>query len=186
MRRAAAAGALGLAVWLAACLAGCGSARPAAAPSGILPASAISYLPAVTKPLTALDVQKNSSLHHLTGRLARWGYTGGWQRTFQGESHRLTLVVSQSLMFRTHAGAAAFAGYLAGHVAAFYPFALVRPLTLAGQSGWLIKPPLCACHLATPVYVGVTVAGSRVRWLEINGPIATGTLLARLLARPGS
>ncbi len=184
MRRAAAAAAVGMAVWLAACLAGCGSARPAA-PSGILPASAVAYLPSVTKPLTALDVQQNSTLHDLTARLARWGYIGGWQRTFQGESRRLNLVVSQSLMFGTHAGARSFAGYLASHVGAFYPFAVVRPLTLTGQAGWLIKPPLCACHLATPVYVGVTVAGSRVRWLEINGPRATGTLLASLLGQQG-
>jgi hypothetical protein len=181
MRRAAAAATLAVAI----CVAGCGGPRPAAAPSGVLPVSAVRYLPSATSRLTALDVQKNSSLHDLTARLRRWGYTGGWQRTFQGESRRLTLVVSQSLMFRTQAGAEAFVTYLTRHLGAFYPYAIRRPLTLPGQAGWLIKPPLCACHLAEPVYVGVTVAGSRVHWLEINGPAATGTLLAAMLGQHG-
>jgi len=182
VRRAAAA-ATAAALGLPVVLAGCGSARPAV-PSGILPVSAVRYLPSVTKPLTALNVQQNSTLHHLTARLRDWGYAGGWQRTFQGESKRLNLVVSQSLTFRSHSGAEAFVGFLAGHLGAFYPFAIRKRLTLAGQAGWLIKPPECACHMAEPVYVGVTVAGSGVRWLEINGPRATGALLASLLRLP--
>jgi hypothetical protein len=36
--------------------------------------------------------------------------------------------------------------------------------------------------MAEPLYVGVTAAGRDVRWLEINGPRATGMLLASLLA----
>ena len=41
---------------------------------------------------------------------------------------------------------------------------------------------MCACHMAEPFYVGVTVAGREVRWLEINGPRASSRLLTSLLA----
>jgi len=169
---------------LAACLAGCGGqARHSHQATGVLAAGSVGRLPAVTRALTAADLQKDSSLAGLAAMLRRWGYLGGWQRTFQGESRRLTLVVSRSLTFRSGPGAAAFVAYLNKHVGLFYPFAVSKPLTLAGQSGWLIKPPLCACHLAEPLYVGVTAAGRQVRWLEINGPRATSALLASLLAK---
>ena len=165
------------------CLAGCGStaARPPAV-TGVLPVRAISGLPARTQPLTAADVQKLSSRRGLVTRLGTWGYRGGWQRTFQGESRRLTLVVSRSLTFSTRAGAAAFVSYLESHLDSFYPFAVSRPLSLPGQSGWLIKPPMCACHMAEPYYVAVTASGRQVRWLEINGPRADGRLLTALLS----
>jgi hypothetical protein len=181
-RAAHAAAALGI----AACLVGCGgqgrhSHQATGQATGVLSARAVGRLPAVTRELTAADVQQDSSQAGLAARLRRWGYLGGWQRTFQGESHRLTLVVSRSLMFRSRLGAASFVSYLYKHLGSFYPFAVSKPLTLAGQSGWLIKPPLCACHLAEPLYVGVTAAGWQVRWLEINGPRATSTLLASLL-----
>lgn len=162
---------------------GCGSAvARAPAATGLVPVRAVSWLPAVTRPLTAADVQKDSSLHDLAARLRRWGYAGGWQRTFQGESRRLTLVVSRSLTFRSRSGAAAFLAYLGTHLGSFYPYAISHPLSLTGQSGWLIKPPMCACHLAQPLYVGVTAAGRQVRWLEINGPRADGRLLTALLS----
>ena len=167
---------------IALCLSGCAGAAPAPAITGVLPARAVGGLPARTQPLTAADVQKNSSLHTLAARLGRWGYRGGWQRTFQGESRRLTLVVSRSLTFRARTGAAAFVAYLESHVDSFYPFAVSHPLSVDGQSGWLIKPPLCACHLAEPLYVGVVAAGRQVRWLEINGPRASSQLLSGLLA----
>jgi hypothetical protein len=178
-----------LAITAAAVLAGCGDApRRAAAVSGVLGKHAIAGLPEVTRALTPTDVQKDSSRRGLAAKLRHWGYLSGWQRTFQGESRRLTFVVSRSLTFRSHAGARAFVTYLGQHVDSFYPFAISKPLVVAGQkSGWLIKPPLCACHMAQPLYAGVTTAGRQVRWLEINGPRASGAMLASLLAAvPGT
>jgi hypothetical protein len=173
---------------IVACLAGCGGqARHSHHATGVLSVGAVAGLPAVTRVLTAAEVAKDSNLAGLAAKLRQWGYLGGWQRTFQGESHRLTLVVSRSLTFRTNPAAAAFVSYLNKHLSAFYPFAVSKPLTLAGQSGWLIRPPLCACHMAEPLYVGVTAAGRQVRWLEINGPKATSAMLASLLAKqPGT
>jgi hypothetical protein len=160
-----------------------GSPGRAAAPSGVLPIATVAGLAVVTQPLTGRDVQKDSNVPDLAARLAGWGYMGGWQRTFQGESPWLTLVVSRSLQFRTSPGAAAFVAYMHQKVGGFYPFALTSPLSMSGQSGWVIRPPLCACHMATPLLVGVIVKGHKVSWLEINGPQASTRLLTQLLAR---
>lgn len=179
--------AIGLAVAAAICLAGCGgTVRHAPSAAGVLPPHAIAGLPAVTRALSATDVQKDSSVHDLAARLRRWGYRGGWQRTFQGESRRLTLVVSRSLTFSASTGAAAFVAFLGRHIDSFYPFAVSKPLAVSGQSGWLIKPPLCACHMAQPLYAGVTRMGRQVRWLEINGPLASGRMLRTLLSDLGT
>jgi hypothetical protein len=168
---------------ITALLAGCaGSPAKPHVPSGVLPVRAVSWLPATTQSLTAADVQKDSTRQGLTAKLSGWGYRGGWQRTFQGESRRLTVVVSRSLTFTAPSGAAAFVAYVTAHMYSFYPFAVTRKITVAGLPGLLIKPPLCACHLAEPLFAGITAAGRRVYWLEINGPRATGSLLIRMLA----
>jgi hypothetical protein len=183
MRTASAtAGAAALALVLAVTACG-GSPGRAAAPSGVLPAAAFAGLAVVTRPLTGQEVQKESDVPHLADRLAGWGYVGGWQRTFQGESRRLTLVVSRSLRFRAAPGAAAFVAYMHQMVGGFYPFALTSRLSMPGRSGWVIRPPLCACHMATPLLVGVVAQGRKVSWLEINGPQASTRLLTQLLAR---
>ena len=179
--------AIGLAAATAICLAACGgTVRHTPRATGVLPPHAIAGLPAVTRALSATDVQKDSSVHDLTARLRRWGYRGGWQRTFQGESRRLTLVVSRSLTFAASAGAAAFLAFFGRHIDSFYPFAISKPLAIPGQPGWLIKSPLCACHMAQPLYAGVTRLGRQVTWLEINGPRASGRALRTLLSELGT
>jgi len=176
--------AVAAALTLALAITACGSSpRRAATPSGVLPATAVAGLAVVTRPLTGQAVQKDASVPHLAARLAGWGYMGGWQRTFQGESRRLTLVVSRSLRFRTSPGAAAFVTFMHQNAGRFYPFALTSRLRLPGRSGWLIRPPLCSCHMATPLLVGVIAKGRSVSWLEINGPQASTRLLSGLLAR---
>jgi hypothetical protein len=177
---AAAGAVLALTLAITACA---GSPGRASAPSAVLPAAAFTGLAVVTQPLTGRDVQKDSTVPDLAARLAGWGYIGGWQRTFQGESRRLTLVVSRSLQFRTSPGAAAFVAYMHQKVGSFYPFALTSRLSMPGRSGWVIRPPLCGCHMATPLVVGVTAQGRKVSWLEINGPQASTRLLTQLLAR---
>jgi hypothetical protein len=176
------AGATALALTLAITACG-GSTSRAATPSGVLPTAAVAGLAVATQPLTGQDIQKDSNLPHLAAMLAGWGYVGGWQRTFQGESRGLTLVVSRSLQFQTSPGATAFVAYMHQHVGRFYPFALTSPLKMAGRSGWVIRPPSCACHMATPLLVSVLAKGRKVSWLEINGPRASTQLLIHLIAR---
>lgn len=160
----------------------------------VLAASAVPGIPSATIRLTTADLAKDAAVRGLAGKIASWGYLGGRQRTFQGESHRLTLVVSRALMFRDVVGAQRYAAFVRVHQAAFFGASVqAQRLSGRGASGWLFTPPLCACHLANPALIGVLNSGSRVIWLEINGPAATPALLVRLLdsvssvavARPG-
>src|SRR5215470_11293579 len=123
----ATAGAAALALTLAITACGGSPARPAA-PSGVLPTAAVTGLAVATQPLTSQDVQKDSNVRDLAARLAGWGYVRGWQRTFQGESRRLTLVVSRSLQFRASSGAAAFVRFMHQNAGRFYPFAVTSRL----------------------------------------------------------
>jgi hypothetical protein len=94
----------------------------------------------------------------------------------------LTLVISRALIFRDAVGARHYAAFVREHQAAFFGSS-VQAQRLPGRSasGWLFIPPLCACHMANPALIGVLNDGSRVLWLEINGPTATPALLMRLL-----
>lgn len=167
---------------------GCGQASSQPSPvisSAALPllaTSAVPGIPAATTRLSTADLAKDAAIRGLAAKIASWGYLGGRQRTFQGESHRLTLVVSRALIFRDAVGAQRYAAFVREHEAAFFGSS-VQAQHLPGRSGpgWLYIPPLCACHLANPALIGVLNAGSRVLWLEINGPTATPALLLRLL-----
>lgn len=132
--------------------------------------------------MSATDLAKDAQIRGLAAKIASWGYLGGRQRTFQGESHHLTLVISRALMFRDAAGAQRYAAFVREHGAAFFGAGVqARRLTGHRLSGWLFTLPSCACHMANPALIGVLNAGSRVIWLEINGPAATPVLLQRLL-----
>jgi len=148
----------------------------------VLATSAVPGISSVTTRLTRADLAKDAAIRGLATKIASWGYLGGRQRTFQGESHHLTLVISRALIFRDATGAQHYAAFVRGHQAAFFGTS-VQAQRLPGRtgSGWLFIPPLCACHLANPALIGVLNAGSRVLWLEINGPAATPAVLMRLL-----
>jgi len=185
MSRLAGPGAL-LAVLLV--TAGCASAAsgPGRTLSGaampVLATSAVPGVPAVTTRLTVADLARDASLPGLAAKITSWGYLSGRQRTFQGESHHLTLVVSRALMFRNPAGARHYVSFVREHQTAFFGgFVQARRLADRALSGWLFTPPLCACHMANPALIGILDSRTRVIWLEINGPAATSALLERLL-----
>ena len=92
-------------------------------------------------------------------------------------------MISRALIFQDATGAQHYAAFVREHQAAFFGTS-VQAQRLPGQSvsGWMFTPPLCACHLANPALIGVLAAGSRILWLEINGPTATPALLRRLLS----
>ena len=148
----------------------------------VLATSAVPGISSVTIRLTAADLAKDAAVRGLAAKIASWGYLGGRQRTFQGESHHLTLVISRALLFRDATGAQHYAAFVREHQAAFFGTS-VQARRMPGQSvsGWVFIPPLCACHLANPALIGVLNTGSSVLWLEINGPTATPALLMRLL-----
>jgi hypothetical protein len=148
----------------------------------VLAPAAVPGIPSVTTVLTVDELATDASIPGLASTIESWGYVDGRQRTFQGPSRHLTLVVSRSLVFDDPAGAQSFVAFVMSHTGSYFG-AAAREHTLVaqGRSGWIFTPPPCACHLANPAFIGVLNAGSHVVWLEINGPDATPSLLVRLL-----
>ena len=168
-------------------LVGCGqqaSRDGPPAPRAALPVLADSEVPgigSVTRMITAADLAKDAVIPELAARIRSWGYLSGRQRTFQGQSRHLTLVISRALMFRSPAGARNYVTFVRRRESAFFGMGVeARRLAGPGATGWLFTPPLCACHLANPALVSVLDVGARVLWLEINGPAANSRLLLRL------
>jgi hypothetical protein len=148
----------------------------------VLSSSAVPGIPFVTRVLTAGALANDASIPALSENLRSWGYVDGRERTFQGESRHLMLVISRSLIFKDATGARDFVAFVQANYAAYFGgTTTLHPLLAQGRSGWLFAPPLCACHLANPAFIGVVDVGSSVVWLEINGPDATPELLVNLL-----
>ncbi|MEP6642451.1 MAG: hypothetical protein ABJB93_11160 [Gaiellales bacterium] len=172
------------AIALGAAACGGGAGQPQAPAPPVLSASAVAYLPSTVRRLTAADLAREIRRPALARELAGWGFTGAAERSFQGESHRLTVVESRTLDFTTAAGARAFVAFVHAHVAAYLGvFPTVRRSAAGGRSGWTFRAQSCACPGSMPLWLGVTSGGRRVAWLEINGPTATARALAALQAR---
>ena len=154
-------------------------------PLSAMPVLASSSVPGVASRTTDLGVRelaRDALIRGLASRIQSWGYLDGRERTFQGESRHLTMVISRSLVFRTATGAAAYVAFVRAHQTGFFGIGVgARARRSYGRQGWQFQPASCACHLANPVVVGVLDDGTRVVWLEINGPDATAPLLHRLL-----
>jgi len=148
----------------------------------VLASSSVPGVPSVTTVLTGDDLAKDASIPELASKIATWGYVDGRQRTFQGQSRHLTLVVSRALVFNQPAGARSFVTFVRNNSVPYFGDATqVRTLKADGRSGWMFTPAPCACHMANPAMIGVLETGSQVVWLEINGPDASPALLIRLL-----
>ena len=171
----------------------CGPAQPSVPPGDrattppaampVLARSAVPGVPSTTRDVTAADLGKDAPIANLVSRLAAWGFLGGRERTFQGESTHLTYVQSRSLAFADVGGASGFVAFVRDNAARYFGIGTrARPLATGGRRGWVFVAPACACHLANPVDYAVLLNGSLVVWLEINGPDATPALLRRLLA----
>jgi hypothetical protein len=161
-----------------------GDGRPQAPPPPVLSAAAVAYLPSTVRRLTAAGLAREIRRPALAAQLAGWGFTGAAERSFQGESHRLTVVDSRTLDFKTAAGARSYVAFVHAHVAVYLGvFPTVHRSAAGGRSGWTFRAQSCACPGSMPLWLGVTSAGRRVTWLEINGPTATARALAALEAR---
>jgi len=164
-------------------LAGCGSSSATPLPPA-LAGSAVAYLPSHVSRVTTTDLEQDTTLPGMAGRLSGWGYVSGAERSFQGTSKRLEVVVARTLDFKSAAGARGFVTFVGSHAAAYVgQVPQVHPLRQAGRTGVLIVEPQCACHMAQPALLAVVSSGSRVSWLEINGPAATAAALEALLTR---
>lgn len=146
--------------------------------------SAIAWLPAQTRALTARLLAEDSTIKGLRSTITGFGFVGGRERIFQGNSKRLTFVDSRGLLFKTPAGAAAYLDFVHSHANDFFGlYPSVSRLVADSAAGWMFEPQPCACHLANPAFVGIAQRGSTLLWLEINGPAATDAELRSLLGQ---
>jgi hypothetical protein len=185
------------ALLFAATLTGCGSSATSSpvsgtaastlkhvAPPQTLPADAVKYLPSSVKALSVRFLARESGAPQLTARLPAWGYLIGADRYFQGESHKLQVVDSRTLRFRTAAGATSFVEFMRGHLLTYIgSMPRIRRFSTLGRTGILATGQPCACHLAEPTLLAIVARGPTVTWLEINGPSATSGGLDSLIAR---
>jgi hypothetical protein len=184
---------------LAIALVGCGSSSSSSSSSSLsssssppaarvapptLSASAVPYLPSRHKLLSASFLARDTQAPGLTRNLDGWGYVGGADRYFQGESRRLQVVDSRTLRFRRASGAAAFVSFMRTHLSAYLgSFPKIQRFVSGARRGILATGQECQCHLANPSYLALVVRGGTVTWLEINGPGATKRRLAALVSR---
>jgi hypothetical protein len=164
----------------------CGSASTSSGPGAagslpVLSTSAVPGVPSTTAALTVTELAKDASIPDLASLITSFGYVGGLERTFQGQSRHLTLVVSRALAFQDPSGAEAYVAFVHDNATAYFGVAAVQALDAQGRPGWQFTPAACACHMANPVEVGIVSSGANVTWLEINGPDATPSLLLSLL-----
>src|SRR5205085_3672625 len=121
----------------------------------VLARSAVPGVASTTSDLSMNELAKDAPIHGLASKIASFGYRDGRERTFQGESRHLTLVVSRSLVFGDQSGAESFTAFVHANAAAYFGAGVeVHPLGSGGRSGWMFVPPACACHGSNPAYVG--------------------------------
>ena len=112
------------------------------------------------------------------------GFRGAVERTFRGPSRTVTGAESRVLVFSAPSGAQSFAAFLTDNPDAFFGGpATARPLRLGGARGTVIKPPVCDCPGAYPLYVGVLPDENRVLWLQITGPRVSPALLREVFPK---
>jgi hypothetical protein len=151
----------------------------------VLAASPVVGLTATTIDVTQQTLRDETTVAGVTQALDSSGFVGGRQRTFQGPSKDLTLVLSRSLAFRDAAGAEHFLSFVHDHADALFGLTTeVSPLAVGARSGWTFVAPQCACPGAQPRVVAVVQDGARIDWLTINGPQATTARARSLLAAP--
>jgi hypothetical protein len=179
------------ALLLAVAVVGAGCARSSGTPgTGVassapptLPAGAVPYLPSSVKLLGSTVLAREVRYPALATYLGAWGFVGGSDRYFQGESRRLQVVDSRTLVFDRPRGATAYVAFMRGHAPAILgSFPVLKAFGSRGRTGFLAVAQQCQCHLANPALLAVLARGGVVTWLEINGPGADKRQLTRLLA----
>jgi len=116
----------------------------------------------------------------VAGKLPGWGFRSAAQRTFQGQSKRLQIVISRTVQFDSPAGARAYLNYLRANANTVYGVSTQKPQSNRGRSGVVVHPQACACHMAAATFMGLLQDGSRVSYLSLTGPKASASLLQQL------
>ena len=143
-------------------------------------------LPQLTGPYSSLnaeDLADEASNPEVESRLQAAGFLAGAQRELRGRSRDITGADSRTLVFSTPAGARSFARFLASEPDPFFGGpSVVHGFRVGATKGVIIKPPLCDCPGAYPVYVGLVADGPRLLWLQLTGPKASTAKVQRYLS----
>jgi hypothetical protein len=135
-------------------------------------------LDAASGPVELGDLEAQAEGVDVRSQLNDDGFRGAVERTFRGPSRTVTGAESRVLVFSTPTGAQSFAKFLTDNADTFFGGpSTARPLRLGGAQGTVIKPPVCDCPGAYPLYVGVLPEENRVLWLQITGPRVSPALL---------
>jgi hypothetical protein len=157
-----------------------GQASARAEPPAVLPASAVPYLPSSARALDADGLARADGLPALSSHLGAWGFRSAAQRTFQGQSNKLQIVVSRTVDFDSADGARQYLDFLQRNVDTVYGQTTLKPATSRGRSGVVGEPQACACHMASASILAMLRHGSRVTFLELTGPKANASALRQL------
>jgi len=163
-----------------ACGSGSGASSSSQPPPAVLPASAVPYLPSTAQVLDASSLAHQDALPAVADRLSGWGFRSAAQRTFQGQSKHLQIVISRTVQFDSPAGARAYLNYLRANANTVYGVSTQQPQRNRGRSGVVVHPQACACHMAAATFMGLLQDGSRVSYLSLTGPKASASLLQQL------
>ena len=149
-------------------------------PPAVLPASAVPYLPSTAQVLDASSLAHQDALPAVAGKLSGWGFQSAAQRTFQGQSKHLQIVISRTVQFDSAAGASAYLAYLRANANTVYGVSTQKPQRNRGRSGVVVHPQACACHMAAATFMGLLQDGTRVSYLSLTGPKASVSMLQQL------
>ena len=163
-----------------ACGSGSGASSSSQPPPAVLPASAVPYLPSTAQVLDASSLAHQDALPAVADKLSGWGFRSAAQRTFQGQSKHLQIVISRTVQFDSPAGARAYLNFIRANANTVYGVSTQKPQSNRGRSGVVVHPQACACHMAAATFMGLLQDGSRVSYLSLTGPKASALLLQQL------
>ena len=155
----------------------------AAARDSLLSPSEVAGLNGATTTMDASDISSEASDPDVATWLDDDEFVGAVRRDLRGRARDVTGADSRVLVFADAEGAASFLQAVADDPDPFFGApSTVRPLSLGETDGVLIKPPVCACAGAQPVYVALATHDNQLLWLQITGPRVTAADAKRLLS----
>jgi hypothetical protein len=169
-------------------VAGCGGAVAATTPAVHVrvPVLAAHAVPGLSGPRHAVAAQaliRDAPVAGLADDLERWGFVGGEEADYRGNSPVFSVVSSRTLVFDAPVGARSFVSLVGTHASAYAGgAALSQPIASAGRRGVLLTAGACGCATEVPQLLAVVSAGRRVTWLEATGRRVTVAAVTKLLA----
>jgi hypothetical protein len=173
---------------LALLVAGCGGAVAATTPAvhvraPVLAAQAVPGLSGSRHAVAAPALARDAPVAGLAEDLDSWGFVGGEEADYRGNTPVFSVVTSRTLVFATPGGARSFVSLVGANASAYAGgAALSQPIASAGRRGFLLTAGACGCATELPQRLAVVSAGRRVTWLEATGRRATAAAVTKLLA----